>query len=454
MEETILSFGIDGDLGTPIIPKIYKNEIISHLTNRFLKYHSEIMNADEIYFGLFDDYHNDLNNPEQMRWGLIVNKQSRDKYSSLLHELINFRNGEILLYDGEDPLFWKEFYGADEINPEKIPYYLLIAGSPAEIPFELQFSLDGIQAVGRIDFENDKDYEVYANKIVSYEKTSKSKKKHMLFFAPDHDDATHISSTILGKELSSEIEKEKLTTSVTKLLRRNATKENLLRQLENNSKNQSTIFLSASHGLAFSDKDEWKKKVFQGAIRCQDYESPLNPNTRKGTISSLDVQEGFLIKRGIVFIFACYGAGTFAKSDFVNYLPREYTMNLIKAQGKISFTSSLPKSLLSDPEGALAIIGHVDPTLTYTFQSPEFKETKLKPYAICLNRLLQSEPIGYALNIFNEKAKNLSHDLALILNSINKNPSEQLSEKMLKYWISRNDMNNLIILGDPAARIN
>ena len=98
---------------------------------------------------------------------------------------------------GEDARAFLRRYHTDPAQPADpqetgVPYYLLLVGSPEEIPFEFQYGLDVQYAVGRIDFDDMADYHAYACSVKAAEQDDFRLAPEVIFFpvANDRDEAT------------------------------------------------------------------------------------------------------------------------------------------------------------------------------------------------------------------------------------------------------------------------
>ena len=94
------------------------------------------------------------------------------------------------------------------IDPEIVPYYLLLIGPPDQIPFEFQYLLGVDYAVGRLSFDAPEDYERYARSTAAYESArSVPNGKEVAYWGTRHlgDPATELSASMLVDPLANGI---------------------------------------------------------------------------------------------------------------------------------------------------------------------------------------------------------------------------------------------------------
>jgi len=77
---------------------------------------------------------------------------------------------------------------------------------------------------------------------------------------------------------------------------------------------------------------------------------------------------------------------------------------------------------------------------------------QLLPYQNTIGRILIGQPVGHALKDFNERYAALSASLSGILEEISFG-AHVSDDELAAAWIERNDAQNYIIVGDPAARL-
>jgi hypothetical protein len=148
----------------------------------------------------------------------------------------------------------------------------------------------------------------------------------------------------------------------------------------------------------------------------------------------------------VAFFFACYGAGTPQRDEFLQTAGQPPPV--IAAE---PFVAALPKALLSHPQGgALAAFGHIERAWGYSFASAG--GSQLIPFRNALGQILVGRPVGHSMKDFNEKYAALSTSMSQVLRDIGFG-QQVPDEKLATLWTERNDAQNYVLLGDPAARL-
>lgn len=420
---------------------------------------------------------------EETGWGIIfparMPTERQQAIQQALQPLLDWRRQLVDVQAGNQPRFQiysggrgyrpnetaRDFlgrYGADPSKPADpgatgVPYYLLLIGSPEEIPYEFQYQLDVQYAVGRLDFGDDwAAYAQYARNVVAAEQPDFTQSPSALFFGVQNpgDQATELSSRYLVQPLYDHFHAPESPWQVDLVQGPEARKACLLAALTAGS--PPALLFTASHGLEFGSDDPERQRRYQGALVCADWDGQGGPLPPAVYLTGDDVrQAGAQINlRGMIaFFFACFGAGTPRYDD---YYRAEF-----KKQGKVltpaAFTADLPCALLGIPNGALAVVGHVERAwgnsflcLSAAHPSPRGggDGQYVSVFAAALDRLLAGHPIGSAMDFFNVRYAALATELVPLLEDDTANPY-QLAE----LWTSHHDARGYIILGDPAVRL-
>jgi hypothetical protein len=397
-------------------------------------------------------------------WGVIFSnatpvaqKQAiKDALKPLL-ELRKSQSGELFkIFD--DQTGYRPGMGAEQwltargsslqvVDPSQgVPYYLLIVGSPAEIPFEFQYDLDTYFAVGRISFDNAQEYSQYANNIAGFEKGAGRQKSIAIFNARnDGDRATALLHDQIAIPLAQGSGAMKPLGapqgySMTTRLADTATKDELLNVL----RDKPALLFTGSHGVAFAATDP-QQKVKQGAILTQDWAGPGSTISPDTYFTAGDVPSDLNLNGLIHFFFACYSAGC-PKNDTFSYGANNQPVQI----SQDTIVARLPQKLLL--QGAQAVIGHIDRAWAYSFQSNS-GQAMIQSFRDPLVRLLQGRRVADALDVFDQRWTVLSAGLLTLIQNRDAMPSSVPAAVLANRWVARDDARNYIVLGDPAAKL-
>ncbi len=470
MEELFFN-GIDGSTGDYLLPQltaatlssIARGEVQDEALLAELRRRHELESLGG-HYGVAGEV--DPADLSQAGWGIIFAHDADPGMREALAELIEWRREQA---SQKDERLFKELSGADgyrpgeskndflsrhsvgpgAVDPTKLPYYLLIAGSPENIPYRFQTQLDIQFAVGRIHFDNLEDYARYAHSVVEAEKMKLALPRKITFFGVSNPDdrATNLSIQELVQPLAEAFAEDYKDWAVEAVLKDQATKSGLVSRL--GGPGTPGLLFTASHGMGFPYGDA-RQLPHQGALLCQDWPGPNNwrkPIPQDFYFAADDLPDDANLFGLIAFCFACYGAGT----------PRldEFAQQAFKARTEIApraFLAGLPQRMLAHPKGgALAFVGHVDRAWGYSFMWAKAGR-QLTVFRSALSQLMNRYPVGAALEFFNERYAEISSDLSVLLEDISFGKTADDLE-VAGMWTANNDARNYLILGDPAVRL-
>jgi hypothetical protein len=409
----------------------------------------------------------DPNNLEEAGWCVVFHQHADPQVKAALAPLLAQRErqarrlfkvfeGAAGIKPGESARDWVERQGASLalVDPENgVPVYVLLVGSPTEIPFEFQYLLDLYWNVGRLHFDTPAEYAAYAEHVVAYENapTPPLKKRSAFFVAKNRGDRA---TGLLHNQVAVPLVKGTQGAGamraldgfkgfkLTPLLAADALKENLIALLRG--PDAPAFLFTGSHGVKFKMTDPGQRRK-QGALLCQDWPG-FGPTETQHVFTADDIPDDANVHGLVHFLFACYGGGCPRDDNFglgTGQPPRQLVPEPIVAR--------LPQRLLT--RGALASLAHVDRAWAYSFtnsrSAPQAQEMR-----DVMVRILQGQRIGQATDGFNMRWAVLSAELQESQDQREAFDAQLVSNAALaNRFIARNDARNYIVIGDPAVQL-
>jgi len=468
--------GLNGATGAPLLPPLGARDIVDWIEGASRRVEAADRLALRILWEKEKDFSRgvlgvshgvDPLDLEQARWAVVYPPDTPPEVRRALADLVAWRQGTELDYRaGESARAFRARHGQGpgEVNPEKLPYYLLLVGSPEAISFKVQYGLDGQHAVGRLCFDETADYRGYVDRLIAYEQASGTlrRERAVAFFAPRHpeDEATESSWSELARPLADAVEGKPLRTpeqgtvtwAVHRHLAADATRSAALDLLTRTEHRPSLLF-TATHGLGFPSGHERQRRS-QGALVCQDWPGPVawpenKPIPDDICLSGADVPAEADLGGLVVFAFACYSAGTPRLEDFPHLQPKP-PLEIAPAP----FVSRLPQRLLA--QGALAFLGHVERAWDYSFLALQGGR-QIDTFQSTLEAILSGVRLGHAFEAINQRYLDLAREVTdgeedgLLHQYRLGEPTDP--DELAQLWMAHNDARAYVLYGDPAARL-
>lgn len=391
-------------------------------------------------------------------WGIVLPETIDPAARDALEPLVRHRRDQagdrcrILTYrEGDTAMEVMDRAGGAPgvIDPAKTPYYLMLVGSPDEIPFAVQYELGASYAVGRLDLENPEGYATYSRSVIDAETGRRARDRRLGFVGTSNpgDEPTQMSSEGLVAPLAAALRESAgkgEPWEVETWLGAEAGKERYLRLL---GEDAPALLFSASHGTGYPCGHP-RQREGQGALVCQDWPGPASGGVRpEHLLAAGDISDDADVGGLIAFLFACYGAGTPELESYGHQHQRRSRKHLAPAP----MVARLPQRLLSHPGGsALAVIGHVD--LAWAWSFVWGREYRTEAFEAVLRDLTEGLPVGAAMEHLCHRYTHLAAALASLWER--QHYGEEIDrDRFTGLWTAANDARAYVILGDPAVTL-
>lgn len=412
-------------------------------------------------------------------WGVIAPiGDAGDRLLALARPLIDRRAAD---QDAEVPVYrvppdmtaaqaaaWIDRKLVDNAMHEAIPGYLLVLGRPDQVSFELQQVLAGAFHVGRVGFDAEAPYEAYIDKLLRSERApARGPARAVYFTARDGTPATELGRRLLMQPCIADAEQQRgagrFAAAEIAAIEDDDPARAADRLLE--AAAGPGVVFSCSHGEG-APTDGWgspeRRRARQGAL-CLG---------RGHRLEAEALVKAPFAPGGVWLMFACFGAGTPAHSAYHHWLARlaaagEHDGDLatvlasLPAEGEPPFLAALPQAALANPDGPVAVIGHLDLAWSYGFCDLDkmSRGERHRRFHELVAQLVKGTRVGLALGGSLMRARNqVQAEIAIADDAAAASDPAAGSASGSRLglghrWMVLQDLAGYIALGDPAARI-
>lgn len=396
---------------------------------------------------------------DEAGWAVVFPRNTDDKILRKLRPLLDRRREEAgsrykeLTYDkgyrpGDSLLQFldQNQTGLNAPDAKQLPYFILLVGSPEEIPFEFQYDLDVQYAVGRLHFDDLEDYKRYADHVVQAERFKPALDQDLSFFGVTNagDPATERLQAELSRPLVRRL-LEQEGWSLRSVLGHDATRARLMRLLS--PEDRAALLFLSGHGVVYPQDRAEEQRLRQGALVCADWQFGSDLS-EEHCFSAPDVPVATKGQPGvgagkILVHFSCFSAGTPDYDNFIKFSSSDVTADPPRI-------AKLPQRLLAN--GTLAYIGHVDRAWDTSFSFLR-RASELTTYEAVVRSLTMGFTAGYAMEWLNNRHAQLATLVAAEMDPGRRSRLPLHPRESDTLWLAHNDARNFVLLGDPAVRL-
>jgi len=408
----------------------------------------------------------DWRNPA-IGWGIVLPESDappRDKSQALdapecVRKLLTDRgNAPVFRYVSTLPLGMLRRYAADGTvsepglaglrgnGPNAVPRFLLIIGSPAEIPWSVQCRLQLDACVGRLDLPA-AGLENYITALLTNWSGSAVQRTKPVVWAVDHgpDDITRLMRRTIADQLVKAFKADsEFSMDGGTLVDDSSTGHALFDALE---ARRPAFIVTSSHGVTHPLDDSAAMAAALGLPMDRD-RVPLS----LGTLANIDATHG-----AIWYAHACCSAGCNSVSSFTGVAAATsklgQTLSALTLLG--ARTAPLPQLLLGAASPARAFIGHVEPTFDWTLRDTRNGQVTTSNIVDAFYNQLQRTsrpPIGLAMQSYYRSVGGLWRDADNARKAIDLF-APGAADELRRLRLIACDLESMVLLGDPTVTL-
>ncbi|MCD5422692.1 hypothetical protein LRS71_24590 [Rhodococcus pyridinivorans] len=324
----------------------------------------------------------------------------------------------------------------------RLPRYLLIVGSPTEVPWRLQFSLNRRHQVGRLDLPPE-GLENYVAALLSEWQDAPSRIGHAMVWSTNVDAITSAMEATVADFIADAMKNDKdKELTVHRLAGDDATHTALLTGLV---ESQPGVVVTSSHGKTgpLDDPDAMRRSL---GLPVDADHTTLDPKVLLGAWSPAGA---------VWYAQACCSAGINSGTSFRGLLQEEtLAFRVVEAVGQLgAAVAPLPTLLLGAPNPLRAFIGHVEPTFDWTLRMPDTGQPLTTGLVNAIYpRLFGRRPVALAFNAHYDGVGELYARLADARRDVDSGVPDA-RDRATYYRLTAHDRESLVLLGDPTVMV-
>jgi hypothetical protein len=356
-------------------------------------------------------------------------------------------DAQLRWYDAQGAAFDLGFAGGRGMAPDQnqIPAYLLVVGSPQEIPWSAQLRLQLDFRVGRLDLDT-AGLAHYVAALRNDWKDARRNTAKPLVWAVDHGhpDITRLMRKVIAEKMALALGGDaEFDMADGFLVDGQATGEGLAEAL---AARRPAFVLTSSHGATFPFDDTARMAAQLGLL--VDARKTVTPAEAIAT----DAAHG-----AVWYAHACCSVGSDGASQFTGLVQPGTTLSdtLLAVERCGSMTGPLPRRLLGSETPVRAFVGHVEPTFNWTLRSPDNGQAIAHHIVRALYHQLHlaaRPPIGLAMATYYANVAGFLQDHTREVDAVNRSVPGAL-DRALRAKLIAMDRLATVILGDPTVAL-